>query len=113
MLALLAQKLCVPGEKGDTCVEGPKGLTEKFGPNFTLADIVNRALLFIFPIAGLILFVNILFAGFTLATSGGDPKKMEAAKGRLTMSILGFALLFLAFWVTQIVAYIFGIKGLF
>lgn len=116
MSILLAQKICIPGPTPGVkeCFTGPipTGVFSS-GDTFTAADIVNRLVLFAFPIAGLILFINLLIAGFQLATSGGDPKKMESAKGRLTTSFLGFFLLFIAFWVTQIVAYIFGIKGLF
>lgn len=110
MFALIAQRLCLPG---GACIEGPAELTQKFGQSFTIADIINRAVIFLFPIAGLILFINILRAGFGYLTSSGDPKKMEQAKGRLTTSLIGFAILFLAFWITQIVAFMFGIEGIF
>ena len=114
---LLAQKACIPGNiPGATiCFTGPItpahfGAT---GDNITMGDLINKSLLFLFPIAGLILFANILYAGFLFITSGGDPKKMDAAKGRLTASLLGFFALFIAFWVTQIIAFIFGINGIF
>jgi hypothetical protein len=115
MLSLIAQQVCFPSDNGQqTCVNGPipTGTFSNSG-GFTLADVVSRLMLFIFPIAGLILFLNIMWSGFSYLTSAGDPKKMEMAKGRLTTSLIGFIILFLAFWITQLVAFILGIKGVF
>lgn len=73
--------------------------------------IVSRILLFAFPIAGLILFAMIVWAGFQIimgAASGGS-KAIDAGKQRATTAIVGFILLFVAYWVMQIIETIFGI----
>lgn len=110
---LLAQVLCLPASDGtQTCIKGAITPTifGSTGSSFTAGDVINRAIIFLFPIAGLILFANLLWAGFNFIVSNGDPKKMDAAKNRITASIIGFVILFIAFWVTQLVGYIFGIK---
>lgn len=110
----LIADLCLPGQTPPDCIKDPipTGTFSTTG-TYTPADIVNRLVIFIFPIVGLIFFINLLFAGFAMMTSGGDPKKLESAKGRLTTSLIGMVILFCAFWITQIVAFIFGLKGIF
>ena len=51
----------------------------------------------------------LLAAGFTLLTSAGDAKKMEQGKSRLTNALIGFLIIFTAYWFTQIMGKIFGI----
>ena len=73
------------------------------------AGIINRALLFIFPLAGLILFVMLLWGGFEMITGATNSKSMEAGKQRITAALMGFFLLFCSFWIIQIVEYIFNL----
>lgn len=74
------------------------------------AGIISRVLLFAFPIAGLILFVMLVWAGFQIlagATQGS--KSIEAGRQRATTALVGFMLLFVAYWVMQIIEVIFSI----
>lgn len=78
----------------------------------SLGDLVSRALTFLFPLAGIILFGIIIVSGFQLLTSAGDPKKMEQAKQRLTWGIIGFVVIFVAFWIMRALEFLLGIKVL-
>jgi len=49
--------------------------------------------------AALVLFIMLIIGGFSYITSGGDPKKAEAAKNTLTYAIGGMVLLALAFLI--------------
>lgn len=95
---------------------GPNGLNEslkkegfKFA-NSSLGDIVNSLLTYLFVFAGLALLAYLIMGGYSLMTSGGDPKKVESAKGGLTNAILGFLIIFAAYWITQIVAMVFNLN---
>lgn len=84
---------------GDTTIDYPKG----FRPEFTnLASVVTVALQFIFPIAGIILLAYLVWGGFDYLTSMGDAKKAEAAQGKITNALIGFLLIFAAYWIVQI-----------
>jgi hypothetical protein len=74
-----------------------------------LGVLLNRALLFIFPMAGLILFGIIIASGFQLMTSAGNPEKMKKAQGQLTMGVIGFIIIFVAYWLIQILDAILGL----
>ncbi len=104
MHLLLAQKVEFPG--GTTYV-GPLGNTTK-----TLGDILSGIFKFALPIAGIGLLIMIISAGFTLLTSAGDTKKMEKGKQTLTYAIVGFIVIFVAFWLTQLLGIIFGISAI-
>ncbi|MFH0863763.1 MAG: pilin [Candidatus Gottesmanbacteria bacterium] len=85
------------------------------GTNFPvttkLGTIVTELLRYLFPIAGLLLFAYLIMGGFSYLTSAGDPKAMEQAKGKVTNAIVGFIIIFVAFWVVQILEFMFGIEG--
>ena len=74
-----------------------------------IGSIVSRLLIYLIPLAGIGLLLYLIFGGFRYLTSAGDPKKTEAAKGMITTAVIGFAIVFTAFWVTQIVDFIFGL----
>ena len=45
------------------------------------------------------LFVMLLAGGFTFLFSGGDPKKLEAARGTVTQAIMGIAIMSIAYLI--------------
>lgn len=94
----LAQQLKI----GNMTIDGP--LNKPGKPQFTdLASIVNNAVPLLFSIAGIILLVYILWGGFDFLTSMGDPKKAESGKNKITTAIIGFIIIFVSFWIVQII----------
>lgn len=89
---------------GGTPIDNPPG----FKPEFTnLASLVNNAIPILFSIAGILLLLYLIWGGFDFLLSMGDPKKAEAGKGKITNAIVGFIIIFVAYWVVQIVSYLF------
>lgn len=76
---------------------------------FSLAGFINHAINFIFPLAGLILFVMLVWGGFEMLTSAASKKGLDAGKQRITAAIIGFLLLFASYWIIQIVEAITGV----
>ncbi len=93
------QSFTLPGE---TVVQG-------LAPFSTVGGIVSRSVPFIFAFAGIGLLLMLLSAGFNFLTSAGDPKKLEMGKQRLTYAIVGFLVIFVAYWGVQLAGKIFGI----
>ncbi len=77
-----------------------------------LSDIISLALKFVFPAAGVLLLVYLVLAGFSLMTSGGDPKAIQGAKGKITSAIIGFVIVFAAYWIVQLVGIILGLSDI-
>ena len=75
-----------------------------------LGEVFTRLLQYLLPLSGLILFVMIIISGFKMLTSAGNPKSLDSAKQRLTWSIVGFLVIFVAFWIIQMLEFLLGIK---
>ena len=86
-------------------VQGPEGFA--FG-GANIGAIVGQSLDYVFAFAGVGLLLMIIASGFAMMTSAGDPKKLEQGKHRLTNAIIGFLLVFAAFWIVQLVGTMFG-----
>lgn len=54
-------------------------------------------------IAGGIAFIMMVFAGFTILTSSGNPQKLNAGKELLTSAILGLVLLIFAAFILRVI----------
>lgn len=97
--------------EGDKNYNIPPIQIEGVGTNFDSANIgaiVGKSLSFVFAFAGIGLLLMIIRAGFTLMMSAGDAKKLASGKAALTNAIVGFLLVFSAFWIVQIAGTIFG-----
>ena len=78
-----------------------------------LGAIISALLPFLFVLAGLGIFGALIYSGFQLMTSGGDPKKTEQAKGCLTSAIIGGVIIFTSYWLIKIIQHLFGLEGTF
>lgn len=75
-----------------------------------LGDLVSVLIPYIFGIAGLILLLMLIFSGFQLLTSAGDPKALESGQKRLTSAVIGFIIIFLSYWIVKFVGQILGVE---
>lgn len=74
---------------------------------------VIKGIISIFMFVAVIYFIwHIVFAGYHLIASQGDPKKIESAKNEITHSLLGLGVVFSVFAILSFVRIIFGIPGL-
>lgn len=94
---------------GGTIIPVPTGAQSDLK---SLGEIVSRVLQYALPLSGLILFAMIIISGFQLLTSAGDPKAMESAKQRLTWGVIGFVVIFVAFWIMRILEFLLGVQVL-
>lgn len=76
----------------------------------TLGEVISQIIPYIYIIAGLILFGLLIMGGFSFLTSGGDPKKVEAAQGKITHAVVGFLIIFLSYWLAQLLEILFDIQ---
>ena len=86
---------------------GPKNFVFE---NSKVGTVIIRAMPYIFAFAGLAFLLMTIAAGFGFLTSTGDPKKTDLAKQRLSNAVIGFLLIFAAFWAVQIAGLVFGIQ---
>jgi hypothetical protein len=58
--------------------------------------------------ANIILFFIIVFAGISIIGSAGNPQKQQQASQTLAFAVIGFLLIFGAYWIMQILGIITG-----
>ena len=75
----------------------------------SVGEIVGKIFPIVVALAGLLLLIAIVLAGFEYMLAMDDPKKAEAAKNRLTNGIVGFAAVLISLFVLEIFGKAFGI----
>lgn len=75
----------------------------------TVGGFITRAMTFAFPIAIGIVFIMLIWAGFQIVAGASNKNSLEAGKKRATMAIAGLLLLFISYWIVNIIETIFGI----
>ncbi|OGM28037.1 hypothetical protein A3D00_05455 [Candidatus Woesebacteria bacterium RIFCSPHIGHO2_02_FULL_38_9] len=81
-----------------------------FANSSAVSTIINLVIPYVFVAAGLLLLLLILYGGFTFITSATNPKGVEQAKSILTAAIVGFVIVFVAYWVVQLVIIALGLS---
>ncbi len=82
-------------------------ISTKF-PN--IGSVVSAALPYVYVIAGLSMLMMLIFGGVSLMTSAGDPGKTKAGYGKITAGLIGFMIIFVSYFVVQIVEVMLGVK---
>lgn len=106
----LAQIIRLPGSNTEgepTIVElqGPGEITDRFSD---IGEVISALIPVMLSIAGLILFIMLLWGGYDFLFSGGDPGKIESGRTRIFNAIIGFVIVFVAYFLVQLLGFIFG-----
>jgi hypothetical protein len=72
------------------------------------AFLVNLIVRNLFIVAGVIFFLMIIFAGYRMILGG--QKGAEDAKNIFNNAIIGFIIMFSAYWIVQIISYMTGVS---
>ena|SRR3989344_9608624 len=83
------------------------GLTYVDSPYITY--IVWRLVPYFFTVAGILLLLYLLWGGIALMLAKGDPKAIQLAQAKITGALTGFLIVFLSYWIVQIVGLVLGI----
>ena len=97
--------LNLPG--GYSVGEDAYGLQQNF-TNQPPAAIINSLVKYVFIIAGLALLGLIIAGGYELMTSAGNPEIMKKGQGKIVSAIVGFLIIFLAYWIAQALGIMLG-----
>lgn len=76
----------------------------------SLGDVISLALQYIYVIAGLSLLVMLIFGGVELMLAAGDEGKTKAGYGKIQAGLIGFLIIFVSYFVVQIVEVVLGVK---
>jgi hypothetical protein len=62
-------------------------------------------------LAGVALFLMLIFGGYNFLFAGGDQKKLEKAKGTLTGAVIGLVIIACAYLIIKAISTITGVTG--
>ena len=106
MDTILAQHLIIQPEGGR-----PVSITGPLVGIDNLNDVVQTGIIFLYPLAALILLFVLIWGGYDFLMSRGDAEKVNKGRQKITAAIIGFVLLMLSYLITQIIGFIFGVGG--
>ena len=78
----------------------------------TPAAIINILVPTVVSIAGIILFLMLLWGGFQMLAGANSSESFEKGKQTVTMAIIGFFIIFASYWIAQILEVMTGINVL-
>ncbi len=110
-----AQDACDPGSGGENgginltkCIKDNQGNSIYYENEVyqSISGFTNHIVVNLFIIAGIILFLMVIYAGFKLVQGGKS--SMDDAKTIMQNALLGFLIMFCAYWIVQVIEYITG-----
>ena len=77
-----------------------------------IGNLVTVGLGIAFVVAGIVLLVSFIMAGFSLISGAGqnNPEKLEKGKQALTSTVIGFVVVFTAYWIVKLIQQITGVE---
>lgn len=106
-------QLVLPGDTEIT-IDDPTGFkfTESQGTG-TIGAVISELIKYAFPLAGLILFLMLIMGGFSLLASGGNPESIKKGQSRIVSALIGFVIVFVAYWLVQLLQTVLGLQTIF
>lgn len=81
------------------------------GGYLTLSNAISVFLSLLIIAAILLSLLFLILGGFDWITSGGDKQKLQSARHKIVFAIIGLVIVFLAFFVVNVVSNLFGLGG--
>ena len=75
-----------------------------------IGAVVSALLPYVYVVAGLLLFVYLIYGGFHLLTSFGSPKAILEAWLIVFRALVGFIMIFMSFWLIRLVEIMFAME---
>lgn len=88
------------------------GISSPAGFNFEnkkLGEVIFSFIPILMGLVGIILFLMLIAGGFTMLTSVGNPEGVKKGQSLITNALLGFVIIFVAYWIMQILQIMFGL----
>ena len=94
--------------KPDSLSLGATGAFANLG-KLTVNNMVSGAISMVLIVVSLIFFFILVLGGLKWITSGGDEKKVAAARGQITNALIGLVIVFAAWAIMKLIGYVFGV----
>ena len=71
------------------------------------SDLINLIVKVVFAGAGIILFAMVILSGLSMI-AGAEGKTLDKAKSTMTSAMIGFGIMFAAYWILQVITLLTG-----
>jgi len=88
----------------------PAGTNFNALTNLTAGGIISGAINLVLVVVALVFFFILVLGGLKWVTSGGDEKKVGAARAQITNALIGLAIVFAAWAIMKLIETVFGIS---
>lgn len=92
------------------------GLINTSSPNLANQNIGALVFLIIndyaLPAGGIAMLFYLLFGGYQIMTAAGNPKQVSAGQAKIQNAIVGFVIMFAAYWIIQLAIRILGLTSI-
>lgn len=78
-----------------------------------LEGIISKIIGVLTIVATIYFVIQIILAGYSIISTGGDPKDLESAKKRLTFGVIGLAIVVIAYGLGALITGLLGINNVF
>ena len=73
-------------------------------------EFISSILPNIYILSGILLTIYLVFGGFVIVSSAGNPDDSGKGKQIITNAIMGFVIIFVSYWIVQIIEIITGVQ---
>ncbi|MDP2708766.1 MAG: hypothetical protein U1C50_04200 [Patescibacteria group bacterium] len=100
----IGDELKIYGPRGDTIGTSPYG---KEGEFFLIFWTIVKNL---YLVAGIILMFFLIAGGLGMIINAGNAEKLKQSSQTVTSAVIGYLIMFAAYWLVRIVEIVFGVK---
>lgn len=101
--------VAAPVYAADTIKITSKGNDFRALESLTAGGIISGAITLVLILVAIVFFFILVIGGLKWVTSGGDEKKVGAARAQITNALIGLAIVFAAWAIMKLIGTVFGI----
>ena len=101
--------VAAPVYAADTIKITSKGNDFRALESLTAGGIISGAITLVLILVAVVFFFILVVGGLKWVTSGGDEKKVAAARAQITNALIGLAIVFAAWAIMKLIGTLFGI----
>jgi hypothetical protein len=75
----------------------------------SIGEVISKALPYVYGFAGIALLLMLILGGITLMTAAGNTDKTKSGYGMITGAVIGFIIVFISFFLVQLLEVVLGV----
>lgn len=106
---IMMASIIAPAYAAETIQITSKGNDFTALESLTIPKIISGSITLVLVVVSIVFFFILVIGGLKWVTSGGDEKKVAAARSQITNALIGLAIVFASWAIMQLIKTLFGI----